>query len=142
MRHYFFAATLPNNLHPGTPDSSGRTAPTTFMLPQSDPPSAVKPDRTAPTAAGGQPALLLALVCCTAVMVATSASPGLNPRLRLVLILGFAGIEALLVAGRLMHLLNERRTIVIVLGLTAVFFLGLLGLPILAGADHTSLLFK
>lgn len=86
--------------------------------------------------------IMLALMLCTLVMVSVSLLPLGSPGLKVVLVLGFAVMEAFLVAGHLMHLITERGLVFSVLLVTGIFFAGLLFLPILAQADHVSLFFK
>jgi cytochrome c oxidase subunit IV len=85
--------------------------------------------------------ILLALVACTAVMVTLALLP-LGTGLKVGLILTVASVEACLVAGVLMHLIEERKLILSILVLTAIFFVGLLALPILAEVDHARHFFK
>lgn len=85
--------------------------------------------------------ILAALVACTLVMVTLALLP-LNTGLKVTLVLTVATAEACLVAGVLMHLVEERRLIVSILVLTAIFFAGLLLLPILAEVDHARHFFK
>ena len=51
-----------------------------------------------------------------------------------------ACVNAGLVAGYLMHLISERKLIYTVLAFTGIFFVGLMGLSILAAHDVPALL--
>jgi caa(3)-type oxidase subunit IV len=76
-----------------------------------------------------------AVVCVTLIMVATSFAHLPNPGLRIGLILACASVNAVLVAGYLMHLFSERKMIYTLLIFTVFFFVMLMFLTILHPFD-------
>jgi caa(3)-type oxidase subunit IV len=80
--------------------------------------------------------ILLAVICTTSLMIATSFSHiGTGWTARVAIILGIASVNAFLVAGYLMHLLSEKKMVYALLAFTVFFFIGLLGLTIWASND-------
>jgi len=80
--------------------------------------------------------ILLAVICTTSLMIATSFSHiGNGWTARVAIILGIAVVNAFLVAGYLMHLLSEKKMVYALLAFTVFFFIGLLGLTIWASND-------
>ena len=79
--------------------------------------------------------VFVAVACSTLLMVAASFVPLGNRHFNIALILAAAIVNAFLVAGFLMHLISERRMIYTVLIFTAVFFVGLMALTIVAHGD-------
>lgn len=78
--------------------------------------------------------IFLAVVCGTGLMVGASfASLASGPRIAL--ILAIACVNAFLVASYLMHLLTERKMVYVLLAFTVVFFIVLMGLTIWAHSD-------
>ena len=78
--------------------------------------------------------IFLAVVCGTGLMVGASFAP-LASGPRIALILAIACVNAFLVASYLMHLLTERKMVYVVLAFTVVFFIVLMGLTIWAHND-------
>ena len=79
--------------------------------------------------------VFVAVLCTTSLMITASfANLGGWP-VKVAAILAIAAVNAVIVAGFLMHLLSEKRTIYIVLGFTVFFFAGLMGLTIWAMHD-------
>ena len=77
--------------------------------------------------------VFIVVVCTTSAMIATSFSHlGDGWTLKVAIILGIAVVNALLVAGYLMHLLSEKKLIYTVLGFTVFFVIGLIGLTVWA----------
>lgn len=77
-----------------------------------------------------------ALALCTILVVSSAFLPIDNRTIKMAITLSIAVVEAILVAGFLMHLISERKLIFSFLALTAVFFIVLLFLPTFAQADH------
>ena len=81
--------------------------------------------------------VLLAIVCMTAMMIATSFShiggESWTPKVSLILVV--AAVNAFVIASFLMHLLSEKKLIFTVLAFTVFFFIGLAGLTIWAMND-------
>lgn len=78
--------------------------------------------------------VFVAILCGIALMVGCSFTNLATP-LRIGLILAIACLNAGLVSCYLMHLLSERKFIFTVLIFTAIFFVGLMGLTMLAHGD-------
>ena len=79
--------------------------------------------------------VFLAVLCTTSLMIAASfANLGGWP-LKVTAILAIAIVNAVIVAGFLMHLLSEKKTVFLVLGFTVIFFAGLMGLTVWAMQD-------
>ena len=76
--------------------------------------------------------VFLAVICTTSLMIWVSFLPGYGWPAKVGLILGIACVNALVVAGFLMHLLSEKKLIYTVLGFTVFFFIGLMGLTVWA----------
>jgi caa(3)-type oxidase subunit IV len=79
--------------------------------------------------------IFVAVLCGTLLMVTASFVPLGNRHFNIALILAAACFNAFLVAGFLMHLVSERKLIYTVLIFTGIFFVGLMGLTILAHGD-------
>ncbi len=80
--------------------------------------------------------VLLAIVCATGTMIATSfAHIGGGWTAKVALILCIAIINAFIVASFLMHLLSEKKMVFTVLAFTVFFFAGLMGLTMWAMND-------
>lgn len=78
--------------------------------------------------------IFLAVVCGTGLMVGASfASLASGPRIALILAIACA--NAFLVAGYLMHLFSERKMVYALLMFTVIFFVVLMGLTIWAHGD-------
>ena len=78
--------------------------------------------------------IFLAVACGTGLMVGTSFA-SLASGARIALILAIACVNASLVAGHLMHLISDRKMVYTVLVFTVIFFIALMGLTIWAHAD-------
>ena len=79
--------------------------------------------------------VFLAVLCTTSLMITVSfANLGGWP-VKVAAILAIAVINAIIVAGFLMHLWSEKKIILIVLGFTLFFFAGLMGLTVWAAHD-------
>ena len=78
--------------------------------------------------------IFLAVLCGTGLMVGVSFA-ALASGVRIALILAIACVNAFLVAGHLMHLISERKMVYIVLLFTVIFFVALMGLTIWSHAD-------
>lgn len=70
------------------------------------------------------------VMCVTLMMVGVFYAHLPNHGLAIALTLLAASINAVLVAGYLMHIISERRMTFIVLAFTVVFFIGLMGLSV------------
>jgi heme/copper-type cytochrome/quinol oxidase subunit 4 len=79
--------------------------------------------------------IFIAVLCAISLMVFASYLPHYSWTVKVALILSVACVNALLVAGFLMHLLSEKKVIYILLGFTVFFFAGLMGLTIYAMQD-------
>jgi len=79
--------------------------------------------------------VFFAVLCTTSLMITASfANIGGWP-VKVTAILAIAAVNAVIVAGSLMHLWSEKKTIYIVLGFTVFFAAGLMGLTIWAMGD-------
>ena len=78
--------------------------------------------------------VFVAILCGIGLMVGCSFA-NIAPQLRIALILFIAALNAGLVSCFLMHLLSERKFVFTVLIFTVIFFVGLMGLTILAHGD-------
>ena len=78
--------------------------------------------------------VFLAIVCGTGLMVGASFAP-LASGVRIALILAIACGNAFLVAGYLMHLISERKMVYTLLVFTVIFFTALMGLSVWAHGD-------
>ncbi len=81
--------------------------------------------------------VFIAVLCTTSLMIVASF---LDPKhyswaLKVTLILAIACVNALVVAGFLMHLLSEKKMIYVLLAFTVFFFAGLMGLTLYAMHD-------
>jgi len=79
--------------------------------------------------------VFLAVICTTSLMIWVSFLPGYGWPAKVGLILGIACVNALVVAGFLMHLLSEKKLVYTTLAFTLFFFAGLMGLTIWAMHD-------
>jgi caa(3)-type oxidase subunit IV len=76
-----------------------------------------------------------AILCAVSLMICASYLPYYSWAVKVALILAVACCNAFVVAGFLMHLISERKMIYTVLGFTVFFFAGLLGLTVWAMHD-------
>ena len=79
--------------------------------------------------------VFIAVVCTTSLMIYASFLPHATWPVKVTAILAIACVNAMVVAGFLMHLLSEKKMIFTVLGFTLFFFAGLMGLTIWATHD-------
>ena len=79
--------------------------------------------------------VFLAVICTTSLMIWVSFLPGYGWPAKVGLILTIACVNALVVAGFLMHLLSEKKLVYTTLAFTLFFFAGLMGLTIWAMHD-------
>ncbi|MCS7089310.1 MAG: hypothetical protein RMN51_06135 [Verrucomicrobiota bacterium] len=79
--------------------------------------------------------VLLIIAAVTLCMVGVAHAPLPDAGLRTALVLVAAGVNAILVAGRLMHVLQERHVIFVLLAFTVLFFVALMGLCLWAHGD-------
>ena len=79
--------------------------------------------------------VFLAVICTTSLMIWVSFLPGYGWTAKVGLILTIACVNALVVAGFLMHLLSEKKLVYTTLAFTLFFFAGLMGLTIWAMHD-------
>lgn len=79
--------------------------------------------------------IFAAVVCGTLLMVTASFAPLGNRQFNIALVLAAAAVNASLVAGFLMHLISEKKLVYAVLLFTVIFFIGLMGLTLLAHSD-------
>jgi heme/copper-type cytochrome/quinol oxidase subunit 4 len=75
------------------------------------------------------------LLVGTMVAVGIAVSP-LSMTPKLAAVLAIALVQAVLVAGVMMHLVSEKRPVFTVLAFTGIFFAGLVGLTLWAMHDH------
>jgi heme/copper-type cytochrome/quinol oxidase subunit 4 len=75
------------------------------------------------------------VICTTALMIFVSYMPHYGWTAKVAMILTMACVNAFILVGFLMHLLSERKMIYTVLSITAIFFVGLMGLTIWAMHD-------
>lgn len=79
--------------------------------------------------------VFIAILCATALMIGASFLPNYGWPAKVAMILTIACVNALVVAGFLMHLLSEKKLIYVTLAFTLFFFAGLMGLTIWAMHD-------
>jgi caa(3)-type oxidase subunit IV len=79
--------------------------------------------------------VFLAVLCTTGLMIFASFLPNYGWTAKVVMILSIACVNALVVAGSLMHLLSEKKAIYTTLAFTVFFFAGLMGLTMWALHD-------
>ncbi|MEJ0091046.1 MAG: hypothetical protein WDM80_15050 [Limisphaerales bacterium] len=79
--------------------------------------------------------VLIAVICTTSLMIFTSFLPNYGWTAKVAMILAIACVNALVVAGFLMHLLSEKKAIYTMLAFTLFFFAGLVGLTMWAMHD-------
>lgn len=79
--------------------------------------------------------VLIAVICTTSLMIFTSFLPNYGWTAKVAMILAIACVNALVVAGFLMHLLSEKKAIYTTLAFTLFFFAGLVGLTMWAMHD-------
>ena len=79
--------------------------------------------------------VLAAIVCTTALMIYASFLPHFGWPAKVTMILAIAIVNAVVVAGFLMHLFSEKKMVYTVLAFTVVFFIGLMGLTLWAMHD-------
>ena len=79
--------------------------------------------------------VFLAILCTTSLMIYASFLPHYGWAAKVAMILAIAIVNAIIVAGFLMHLLSEKKMIYTVLGFTVIFFAGLMGLTVWATGD-------
>jgi caa(3)-type oxidase subunit IV len=82
--------------------------------------------------------VLIAVVCATSLMIVSSYLPHYNWTVKVALILAIACCNAFVVACFLMHLLSEKKAIYTLLAFTVFFFAGLMGLTVYAMQDFPS----
>jgi hypothetical protein len=74
----------------------------------------------------------VAIICTTSLMIYASFLPHYGRPAKVAMILAIAIVNALVVAGFLMHLLSEKKLVYTVLAFTVFFFIGLMGLTVWA----------
>ena len=79
--------------------------------------------------------VLIAVVCTTSLMIYASFLPNFGWPAKVAMILAIASVNAVVVAGFLMHLLSEKKAIYTLLGFTVFFVAGLFVLTIYAMHD-------
>jgi heme/copper-type cytochrome/quinol oxidase subunit 4 len=79
--------------------------------------------------------VFIAVVCTTSLMIYASFLPHTTWAVKVAAILAIACVNALVVAGSLMHLLSEKKAIYTTLAFTVFFFAGLMGLTMWAMHD-------
>jgi heme/copper-type cytochrome/quinol oxidase subunit 4 len=79
--------------------------------------------------------VFIAVVCTTSLMIIASFLPNYGWPAKVTMILAIACVNALVVAGSLMHLLSEKKAIYTTLAFTVFFFAGLMGLTMWALHD-------
>lgn len=79
--------------------------------------------------------VLVAIICTTSLMIYASFLPHFGRPAKVAMILAIAVVNALVVAGFLMHLLSEKKMVYAVLAFTVFFFAGLMGLTVWAMHD-------
>ena len=79
--------------------------------------------------------VFIAVVCTTSLMIYASFLPHFGWPAKVTMIIAIACVNALVVAGSLMHLLSEKKLIYTVLAFTVIFVIGLFALTIGATND-------
>jgi heme/copper-type cytochrome/quinol oxidase subunit 4 len=79
--------------------------------------------------------VFVAVVCTTSLMIYASFLPHYGWPAKVTMIIAIACVNALVVAGSLMHLLSEKKAIYTTLAFTVFFFAGLMGLTMWAMHD-------